>query len=84
MGKPIVASCIDGITEQIENGVTGLLVSPKDIDALSSAIIKLLDNREMCQKLGRTARYRVGKDFSVEKMVNETKKIYHFLCQLNP
>ena len=46
-GKPVVASDIWGFREILDNGETGFLVTPKDPDALASAIIKILVNSQL-------------------------------------
>lgn len=81
MAKPIVATRIDGITEQISDGKEGLLVPPKDSFRLSEAIIKLIRDRELARSLGTSARKKVEAEFSVEKMVAETERVYHSLIR---
>lgn len=76
MSKPIVATDIDGITEQITDGENGILVPPKDHIALSQSILKLIHDKDFSIKLGMSARDRVEQEFSVEKMVEETEKVY--------
>ena len=76
MAKPIVATNIDGITEQITDEENGILVPPKDHRALSEAILKLIQDKELSKKLGIAAREKVEREFSVEKMVAETEKVY--------
>jgi len=76
MSKPIIATDIDGITEQITNGVNGILVPPKNPYALAKAIIKVLNDKETARTMGLAARERVEQEFSVEKMVGETEKVY--------
>ncbi len=79
MKKPIVATRIDGIVEQISDGLEGLLVPPKDPSALVEAIIKIMRDRELARPLGLTARKKVESEFSVEKMIAETEKVYQSL-----
>jgi glycosyltransferase involved in cell wall biosynthesis len=76
MAKPIIATNIDGITEQITDGINGILTPPKDSSAIAQAIIRLINDRESGRKLGLAARKRVEQEFSVEKMVAETEKVY--------
>ena len=76
MAKPIVATDIDRITAQITDGKDGILVPPKDPDALANAIIRVLADRESVIKMGLAARKKVEQEFSVEKMVAETEKVY--------
>ena len=76
MAKPIVATKIDGITEQITDGVNGILVPPKDPFALAKAAIRVLNDKKLATTIGLSARKRVEQEFSVEKMVAETEKVY--------
>ncbi|MBW2594462.1 MAG: glycosyltransferase family 4 protein [Deltaproteobacteria bacterium] len=76
MAKPIVATNIDGITEQITDGIDGILVSPRDPSTLAKAVIRVLNDNELVRTMGLSARERVEQDFSVEKMVAETEKVY--------
>ena len=76
MAKPIVATNIDGITEQITDGVNGILVLPKNPSALANAVVRVLNDKESARNMGLAARERVEQDFSVEKMVTETEKVY--------
>ena len=79
MAKPIVATRIDGITEQITDGVEGILVPPREPIALAAAINKVIENMEFARSLGLAARKRVEEEFTVEKMINETENVYHSL-----
>jgi glycosyltransferase involved in cell wall biosynthesis len=79
MAKPIVATRLPGIEEQLTNNETGLLVPSRDANGLARAIVKLLDNRELAGTLAWNARSKVEKKFSVEKMLGETEKLYQSL-----
>jgi glycosyltransferase involved in cell wall biosynthesis len=76
MAKPIVATQINGIGEQISDGEEGLLVPPKNPKALAAAVLKLVQNNELASRLGIEARRKVETYFSVERMVGETEKVY--------
>lgn len=76
MAKPIIATRIDGIIEQISDGLNGILVPPKDPAALTKAIMAIIDNRELAKTMGLAARAKVEQDFSVEKMVAKTERAY--------
>jgi L-malate glycosyltransferase len=80
MPKPIVATRIDGITEQIVDGETGLLVLSWDANVIARAINRLMDDRDLAESLGKKAREKVEKDFSEEKMISETERLYRSLC----
>ncbi len=81
MGKPIVATDIDGVREIIRDGETGLLVPPKNPEKLSEAVLRLLQNSDLAHKLGQEARAAIPPAFSLSKMVNETEQLYLRLFQ---
>jgi glycosyltransferase involved in cell wall biosynthesis len=76
MSKPIVATQIQGVVEQLSDGKEGILVPPRNPEALASAILRLIHHREFSARLGAAARIKVEKCFSVEKMVRETEEVY--------
>jgi len=75
-GAAIVATETEGAKEIIQPGETGLLVPVKDVDKLSGAVLALLDNKDRRVRLGRAAQQSVAKQFSVERMIDETEEIY--------
>jgi glycosyltransferase involved in cell wall biosynthesis len=77
--KPVVATEVNGIVEIIESGKEGLLVPPKNSNALSLALIRLLEDNELCKVLALNAYEKVARDFNIAKMINETESLYHKL-----
>jgi len=59
MGVPCVSTLIAGIPELIRNEVDGLLVPASDLDALTEALARLVDSRELRLRLATSARARV-------------------------
>ncbi len=57
-GKPVVASRVGAISEAVTDGVTGVLVPPRDPAALARAILQLLRDADVRQRMGRKARER--------------------------
>jgi glycosyltransferase involved in cell wall biosynthesis len=76
---PIVATRTGGIPEIVEEGVTGLLVPPRDAPALARAIVRLLTDESRRHTMGRAGVARVGERFTVERMVAETAAVYQRL-----
>jgi glycosyltransferase involved in cell wall biosynthesis len=63
-GKPVVASAVGGTPELVQDGQTGLLVPPGDVEALREALRRLLDDRELARRLGTAGAQRVRDEFS--------------------
>jgi glycosyltransferase involved in cell wall biosynthesis len=75
-GLAVVGSDVGGIKSLIQDRYNGLLVRPADSRALSYAILELLQNPAQAKYLGSNARIFINQNFSQEKMVLETEKVY--------
>jgi len=71
-GLPVVASCIGGIPNAVEDGETGFLVEPGNVEELTEAIAKLLGDDQLSERMGKNARERAKEKFSQEAMVDKT------------
>src|SRR4051812_14431523 len=74
--RPIVATRAGGIPEIVEDGVHGLLVPPRDAQALADAILRALTDAELRGRLGNAGFTRVNERFTVERMVAATAAAY--------
>jgi len=63
-GTPVVASALGGVPEIVEDGVTGFLVPPGDVDALRDRLAYLLDHPRAAATMGEAARARVLERFT--------------------
>src|ERR1035437_2802513 len=75
-GLPVIASAVGGVPEMIDDMVSGILIQPEKPNEIVSAIELLLDKPELGQKYGSALHEKVLKDFSIEKMIVETEKVY--------
>jgi glycosyltransferase involved in cell wall biosynthesis len=75
-GKAVIGSEVGGIKNLIRHGYNGFLVRPADAEALASAIIELLRDPVKASILGNNARLFIRENFSLEKMVCETERVY--------
>jgi L-malate glycosyltransferase len=75
-GKAVVATTAGGIPEVVVDGVTGLLVPPRDDRALAEAIVALLRDPDRRRRLGEAGLARVREHFSAERMVKGTVAVY--------
>jgi len=73
---PIITTNVGGIPEMIENNKTGLLVKPAEAKDLANALQKLINDKNLATELGKNAKQTAIQNFSLEKMVAETKKVY--------
>ena len=64
MGKPAVVSINGGMTDALIDGVTGFLVTPGDIESMASKTQYLLQNPEIAEAFGRSARDLAERNFS--------------------
>jgi len=76
LGKPVIATKAGGPVEIVEDGVTGLLVSPADPAALGGAISRLLVDETARLEMGRRGLERFKEKFTVERMTGEILEIY--------
>jgi len=75
-GAPVVATRVGGSPELVADGVTGFLVPPQDPAALAKAIEELLAEPGRARRLGQAGRQRVIEEFSVQRMVRDTERLY--------
>jgi glycosyltransferase involved in cell wall biosynthesis len=79
MGLPLVATDVPGCREVVENGVNGFLVPPRNVQALAQAIEVLVDQPELRQRFGRSARQKVVKNFDISIVADQMIAIYREL-----
>jgi colanic acid/amylovoran biosynthesis glycosyltransferase len=82
METPVVSTRIAGIPELIEDGRTGLLVSPGRPDQLADALERLLAEPELCRAMGSAGREKVVEEFNTERSAEQLYAL--FLDQLAP
>ncbi len=80
-GIPVVASRVGGISELVEDQVTGILVKSNNVNELSTAIIEILENPVKAKRMGEAAKERVKKHFTIEQMMGQLEFIYQNLAK---
>jgi glycosyltransferase involved in cell wall biosynthesis len=68
-GLPVVCTDSGGNAELVEDGVTGLLVPPRDVNALVAALRTVIDDPVRAREMGEKGRQRLQEDFTVDAMV---------------
>ncbi|HQA27850.1 MAG TPA: glycosyltransferase family 4 protein [Brevefilum fermentans] len=79
MALPVVASSVGGIPEIIQNEANGLLVPPKNPEALACAIKQLVENPPDAQEMAASARKTVENKFSIEQETKKWLELYRSL-----
>jgi glycosyltransferase involved in cell wall biosynthesis len=80
-GKPVVATAVGGVTDQVHDGETGFLVKTRDPDAVAEAIARLLRDPELAAEMGRAGRELRHREFSMESMITKTESRYEELFE---
>lgn len=76
-GRAIVTTDIPGCRDVVEDGANGILVPVRDVSALAEAIEKLLGDAERRRAMGIVGRKVVEREFSAERIVEETLAVYN-------
>jgi len=78
-GIPAIASRIYGLTDAVEEGRSGLLFPPRNIDALADCMLRLNDDKVLRSAMGTLARQRAEKDFSSTRVTQAWLEYYDAL-----
>ena len=74
--RPVVASAVGGIPEVITSGVDGLLVPPENPAALANAIVSLLRDASLRERVGEAGYQTVAERFSIDAQVRQVEAVY--------
>ncbi|MEJ2671694.1 MAG: glycosyltransferase, partial [Deltaproteobacteria bacterium] len=80
-GLPVIATAVGGNPELVMDGVTGLLIPPKDAEALAAALERVLADPAWAKEMGEKARRQVAENYSVERLGREINGIYEELVE---
>lgn len=75
-GVPVVATAVGGVVDIIEDNKTGLLIPPADPQAMSEAIMRVFQDKELARTLAENAYRKVIEKYNVELMVKNTLDVY--------
>jgi len=75
-GKPVIASAIGGLLDQVADGVSGILVTPGDSVALAAAMTRLAADSTARARMGDAARKRFESDFREDVVIGRIESIY--------
>ncbi len=75
-GIPVIGTNVSGINEIIKNSENGLLIEPKSSEAITEAIVRLIEKPILRQRLGQRGRKTVERVFTIERTVNRLESIF--------
>jgi glycosyltransferase involved in cell wall biosynthesis len=78
-GRPVIASAVGGTPEVVTDGLTGLLIPPRDAAALAGALERLLGDPAGARQLGENASRHVREHYSLDRLGREINEIYQEL-----
>lgn len=81
MERPVVASAVGGVPEVVQDGLSGLLVPPRDPEILAQKIACLLSDPIAATRMGKIGRQVIHERFSMEHMLTQTESVYRQLMQ---
>ena len=74
-GRPLVGAAVGGLLDSVEDGVTGILVPPRDVPALTAAVRRLLDDPTAAARMGERARARAVERFDWSVVAARTEEV---------
>jgi glycosyltransferase involved in cell wall biosynthesis len=74
--RPVVATNVGGVREVVKDGETGLLVPPRDPEAMAQAILRLLSRPDTGQQLGEAGRRQAFPRHSVGRLLADVERLY--------
>lgn len=78
-GKPVIGGRSGGVVDAIADGVSGLLVDPLSVDEIAQAIIKILLNPELANRLGQQGKARAEQEFNWTKIIKAHQQLIKHL-----
>jgi glycosyltransferase involved in cell wall biosynthesis len=75
-GCPVVATKVGGLPDLISDGESGLLVPPRNPDALSNAVLRVLEDSEAAGRMSAAARQSVHQRYTRTHLLAETDRLY--------
>ena len=76
MEVPVIGTNVGGIPEVVDDGKTGIIVPPGNIDALCEAIKYLIQNPGIRFQMGKNGRVKVLEKFTIEENVRKTEDVF--------
>jgi glycosyltransferase involved in cell wall biosynthesis len=79
--RPVVLTTVGGLPDAVDDGKTGMLIPPRDSDALADALIKLLKDPAQTRRMGVAGRHKLMTEWSPEAVGAQTAEVYRLAMQ---
>lgn len=80
-GLPVVATAVGGVPELVEDGVSGILVPNEDLEGLTTAMLRMVQQPDLRAQMGRAARCRAVERFDIQQTVRAYEALYEEILQ---
>ena len=80
-GVPVVATDVGGTREVVDDGITGTIVKPGDIESLANAMLALLNNPARAAAMGAAGKEKVLREFTAKAIAERTEAVYRRLLE---
>ena len=78
-GRPVITTDHPGCRDAIKNNISGLLVQARSVEQLSEAIVKLIKNPSLCERMGAEGRVLAEQRFDINSVITKHLNIYKTL-----
>ena len=80
-GKPVVSTNVGGVSELIQDGLTGYLAEPFNVKSIADNLIKMASDPHKAQSMGKQAQIDILKRFSIQRLVRDIEECYEDLLR---
>ena len=74
-GLPVIATAVQGVDEMIRDGENGIIIPLDDPEAVSDAILRLLNDPDERRRLGKAAQETIEKEYTLENMCSQYERL---------
>jgi len=74
--KPVIATAVGGLVEQVDDGITGYLIPPRDPQALADKVVAILKDEDLNNTLGQNGKMKLENEWSTTAIVQKTIETY--------
>ena len=75
-GRPVIATDVGGLPEQVDDGYTGFIVPPCNEEALAEKVIQLLQDKALRHRLGMNGKRKLQTEWSSQAIAQQTLLVY--------